>query len=97
MAEIAILRALQNHFRRLHIAKSIIQGGKNTEEAMKNLKPPVFFKQKNSFQSQLNRWSLRKLDKVLNKLSELEAQTKTSSMPVKTLCAQAVLSISAIK
>lgn len=97
VAEIAVLRALQNHFRRLHLAKAIIGEGKSTDEAMKNLSPPVFFKQKSSFQGQLNRWTLPKLDRILDKLSDLEAQTKQTGTPVNTLCSQAILSISMIR
>lgn len=97
IAEIAVLRALQNHFRRLHLAASIMQEGKSADEAMKNLRPPVFFKQQNTFKSQLNRWNLQKLDKILEKLSDLEAQTKKTGTPVRTLCSQAVLSISMVR
>lgn len=97
IAEIAVLRALQNHFRRLHLAKSILREGKNADEAMKNLRPPVFFKQQNAFKSQIDRWSLKKLDIILEKLSDLEAQTKQTGKPVQTLCAQAVLSISMMR
>lgn len=97
IAEIAVLRALQNHFRRLHLAKSIMDEGRSADEAMKNLMPPIFFKQQNAFKSQLNRWPLKKLDIILEKLSELEAQTKQTGTPVQTLCSQAVLSISMMR
>lgn len=97
VAEIAVLRALQNHFRRLHLTKAIITEGKSTDEAMKNLSPPVFFKQKSAFQAQLSRWTLPKLDRILDKLSDLEAQTKQTGTPVNTLCSQAILSISMIR
>lgn len=97
IAEIAVLRAIQNHFRRLHLAKSITLEGKNAEEAMKALSPPVFFKQQNQFRAQINKWPLKMLDTILTKLSELEAQTKRTAMPGETLCAQAILSISMIR
>lgn len=97
IAEIAVLRALQNHFRRLHLAKSIMEEGRSADEAMKNLMPPIFFKQQNAFKGQLNRWQLKKLDIILEKLSELEAQTKQTGTPVQTLCSQAVLSISMMR
>ncbi len=97
IAEIAVLRAIQNHFRRLHLAKSITIEGKNAEEAMKALSPPVFFKQQNQFRAQINKWPLKMLDTILAKLSELEAQTKRTAMPGETLCAQAILSISMIR
>ncbi len=96
-AFIAILRALQNHFRRLHIAKSHMLGGMDTDLAMKKLSPPVFFKQAPMFKAQMNSWSLPVLNQVLGKLSDLEAQCKQTGMPVETLCSQAILAISKVR
>lgn len=91
---IAILRALQTHFKKLHITKAKIEEGTALESAMKALSPPIFFKQQNAFKAQLNRWSMSGIAKVLQKLMDLEAQCKQTGMPVETLCAQAVLGIS---
>lgn len=97
VADIAILRSLQNHFRRLHYTQSIIQGGKTTEQAIKSLTPPIFFKVEPAFKAQLNKWQGAKLEMILQKLVELEAQTKRTGTPVQTLCSQAILSISAVR
>lgn len=91
---IAILRALQNHFRRLHLTRARIAEGDTTEGAMKALSPPVFFKVEDAFRAQLNRWSMPALEKVLNRLAQIEAQTKRTGTPVETLCGQAILSLS---
>ena len=94
---VAVLRSLQNHFRRLHITKSYMQGGLNVDAAMKKLTPPVFYKVQPQFKGQLNGWSLGALDTVLMKLTELEAQCKQTGMPVETLCGQAILGISKMR
>lgn len=94
---IVTLRSLQNHFRKLHITKSRMEQGINAENAMKSLAPPIFFKQQAAFKGQLQNWSLHGLNLVLNKLNDLEAQCKKTGAPVDTLCAQAILSISANK
>ena len=91
---IVVLRALQSHFRRLHLSKVKMQTGQSVEQAMKALSPPIFFKQEAAFKAQLNRWSLEGLNKTLQKLMQLEAQCKQTGVPVETLCAQAVLGIS---
>ncbi len=96
-AFVAILRSLQNHFRRLHMTRSYMQDGMDMDSAMKKLSPPVFFKQSPMFKAQVNSWSLPILNQVLNRLSELEAQCKQTGMPVDTLCSQAILAISKIK
>lgn len=94
---VTILRTLQNHFRRLHLTKAKMQNGAGADEAMKTLSPPIFFKQEQAFKSQLQTWSLPVLDKILGRLLDLEADCKKTGAPVETLCAQAVLSISAAK
>lgn len=95
MAEIAILRSLQNHFRRLHYTKVQISSGTPIDAALKSLQPPIFFKYEQAFKGQIARWPDGKLRKVLARLAELEAQTKQTGTPVKTLCSQAILAISA--
>lgn len=91
---IVILRALQTHFRKLHIAKSKIESGDAPESAMKSITPPIFFKQQPAFKKQLHRWSLSGITNILQKLMDLESQCKQTGMPVETLCAQAVMGIS---
>lgn len=95
--EITILRSLQNHFRRLHYTNALINEGKSAEEAVKSLQPPIFFKVEPAFKAQLGKWKGQKLDTVLGKLSDLEAQTKMTGAPVQTLCAQAILSLSVMR
>lgn len=94
---VVIVRSLQNHFRKLHMTRAKIEGGENVEQAVKGLRPPLFFKQAPLFKSQAQRWPLQKISTVLERLMDLEAQCKTTGMPVETLCAQAVLSISSIR
>jgi len=91
---VVILRSLQTHFRKLHLAKSKIEAGDAPESAMKAISPPIFFKQQPAFKNQLHRWSLPGISKILQRLTDLEAQCKQTGMPVETLCAQAVLGIS---
>lgn len=91
---IAIVRGLQNHFRRLHFVKSQIATGTAPDQALRSLSPPVFFKYKDGFMAQQRRWSLPALARTLEKLADLEAQCKQSRAPDQTLCAQALLAIS---
>ena len=91
---VAVLRALQNHFRRLHYVHALTNSGMDTDTAMKNLQPNIFFKYEQPFRAQLSRWQPEKLNDVLKKLSDLEAQTKRTGTPSETLTAQAILSLS---
>jgi DNA polymerase-3 subunit delta len=91
---IVLLRALQNHFRRLHLARACFEQGESLDGALKKLSPPVFFKQKEAFGAQVERGSLSLFSRCLEKLAALEAQCKQTGAPVETLCAQAILSLS---
>lgn len=97
MADVVILRTLQNHFRRLHYVGAMIDQGQSLDIAMKSLQPPVFFKYASPFKSHISKWRGPKLDMVMDKLAELEAQTKKTGTPVQTLCSQAILSLSVMR
>jgi len=94
VAVISILRTLQGHYMKLHIARCKMESGADAGEAMKALKPPIFFKQEAAFRTQLQGHSLDALMKILDRLNQLEAQTKRSGIPVETLCAQTILGLS---
>ena len=94
---IVMLRALQNHFRKLHLTKAKIDGGENPVAALKSLSPPVFFKHENDFKAQLSRWSSAAIETALARLAAIEAQCKQTGTPEETLCAQALLSLSRSK
>lgn len=94
---IAILRSLQNHFKRLHQASSAIETGTPTDQAMKSLQPPIFFKNQDNFRNQLNRWRANTLIKALGKLADIEADCKKTGTPAETLCAQTILGLSKMR
>lgn len=95
VAVVTILRAMQNHFRRLHFVKTYTEMGIPLEEVMKQLQPPIFFKLEDAFKSHLRKYSEKRLMAIMTRLSQIEAQTKTTGAPVETLCSQAILSLAA--
>ena len=90
-APIAILRVLARHFQRLHLASALITGGKSPEQAMKSLRPPVFFKQSNAFRSQCTRWPSALLESTLESIGQAEAACKTTGAPSDEICGQLLL------
>ncbi len=94
---IVILRTLQGHFRKLHLARARIENGMSTEEAMNKINPKIFYKFEPLFRSQINSWSMQSLDKVQNRLMDIEASCKKTGAPAETLCAQTVLGISSMR
>ena len=92
-APIRILRAAQRHFTLLHRTASRLDTGANADEAIAAIRPPLFFKLKDSFKRQLRLWPARRAAAVLIALVEAERQAKSSGMPGETLCRAALLRI----
>lgn len=70
--EILIIRALIRYFLNLYIVLSKKGSGINIDEAMRTLSPPIFFKYLNDFKINLNRFTLKKILKVLSILQQSE-------------------------
>ena len=94
-AAISILRAVARHFERLHLVSGAIDIGKPAAAAIKLLRPPLFFKQKNNFRTQLRRWPTNRLSQAIGSLSEAEILCKTAGVPADTICNQTLLRLGA--
>ena len=95
LAAISILRAVARHFQRLHLASGSVDDGKSMDTAMKSLRPPVFFKQADTFRGQVRNWPSGRLGQAILSLSEAEVQCKTTGMPTDTICDQTLLRLGA--
>lgn len=78
---VAILRAAARHFERLRMARYKIDEGKNPEEAMASLRPPVFYKYKPAFGKQVSTLSEKKVTRALALLQQGERAVKSSKDP----------------
>ena len=61
------------------------------EQAISNIKPPIFWKDKLIYLKQLEKWSLEKIRKVLNNTYEIEIQIKSNSLINKNLLLKKLL------
>lgn len=86
---VALLRAAQRHFQRLHIAVAATARGQTPQQAVKGLRPPVFWSQEAQITTQVRRWTLPLLRQALARLLEAEADCKRTNMPDETICARA--------
>ena len=75
---VTIIRVLINYLYRILEVKSLMQNN-NFNDAIKSLKPPVFFKQKDILRKHTNLWQISELELIIKKLSELETTCKTYS------------------
>ncbi len=95
-APVGVLRAVSRHFQRLHLAASAIEGGRPIEGALKELRPPVFFKQADQFRAQLCHWPSQRLGDALDALGEAEVACKTTGLPAGAVCNQALLRLTTL-
>jgi DNA polymerase-3 subunit delta len=92
---ISILRAVSGHFMRLASARSHMDAGKSAEQAMSQLRPPVFFKLKGPFGRQLSLWGSPALGQAVNRLLEAELACKRTGAPADLLTSRALFEIAA--
>ncbi|HVY12341.1 MAG TPA: DNA polymerase III subunit delta, partial [Alphaproteobacteria bacterium] len=96
-APVSILRGAQRHMLRLYEARARMESQNQTaDEAMKALKPPVFFKQEAAFRNQLRRWKPRVLERAIAMLLRAEAQCKSTGLPDHLIAEKALRDISAV-
>jgi DNA polymerase-3 subunit delta len=91
----SVLAALQRHISRLHHAHSLMLGGHSADEAMKNLRPPVFIMQKSAFTGQLRLWGEPALARALTSTLKAETRMKTTGSPADALMGRLLLALSA--
>jgi len=78
--EISLIRALNNYVNKVYLLKAEIDSGENMLQALKKIKPPIFFKQKDLIISHVNSWSLNSIKALLIKIDNLEKTIKLNSM-----------------
>lgn len=93
---VAILRAAQRHFQRLHMVAGSVAGGRSPDAAVEALKPPVFYKLRSRFVGQARRWNANLVRQALERLLDTEAEVKRTGMPDETLCARVLFQIASM-
>ena len=63
----------------------IKSGDENIEATVNKLRPPIFWKDKPFFLSQVNKWSVEKIRKLQKKTYDIELQMKSNSIISKEL------------
>jgi DNA polymerase-3 subunit delta len=90
---VSIIRMIIYHFNRLYQVKYLIEQGKDPQQALSSLSPPLFFKQVNDFTRSLKLWKLDQLMQMLMQLSQLELSAKQTSMPANLMLKQMIASL----
>lgn len=90
---IRVLRTAQGYFQRLHLAASRAADGRGPADAVKSLRPPVFFKAVDAMTRQVSRWSPTALAGALARLGQAEIRCKTTGYPDEAECGQALIDV----
>jgi DNA polymerase-3 subunit delta len=90
---VAVVRAATRHFQRLHRAAGAVRAGSAPDQAMKSLRPPVFFKRADAFRRELQTWSAARLANALETLTDAEIACKTTGVPAEAACRRALLGL----
>ncbi len=92
---ISVLRGVARHFQRLHLVVGQLKRGVRVEDALKRLRPPLFWKTADRFRGQAARWDAPALATALESLLTTEAACKRTASPVQALVSRALLQIAA--
>jgi DNA polymerase III subunit delta len=90
---VSVIRALLRHLQRLHLLAARIAAGGSIDEAIRAARPPIFFKQQDSWRRQLGRWSEVRLRRMLDLVGDAEFRMKQTGLPAETICREALFSV----
>ncbi len=71
-----IVLAAQRHFQRLHRARAGIDAGRSMDDAIRGLRPPLYFKARAAFEQQLRRWPLAQLGAAQSRIATAAKQAR---------------------
>ena len=87
------LSILNNRIEKLSLLNQEYNNEKNIEKAINNLKPPIFWKDKPSFQKQIKNWDLKKLNEAKKMLFDTEFLMKSNIHSNNTLIKKLVINL----
>lgn len=83
---VALLRAVQRHAQRLHLAASRLAEGESADQIARSQRPPLYFKLVDRFARQLAAWPATRLQRLMKLLLQAELQCKTTGFPEELIC-----------
>lgn len=95
VSPISILRAVARHMQRLHLLRGVMAQGVAAADAVKRLRPPVFWKEAAPLARQAEAWQSDRLAWALARLLEAEAACKRTGAPQALLTERALSEIAA--
>ena len=88
---VTVIRAAMRHFQRLNLLAARLGQGMSEEEALRSLRPPLFFRVQDRVRRQLRLWSERRTAQALSLLLEAEINAKRTGLPADAVCRDVLL------
>ncbi len=92
----AIILITQRYFLKLHRIRGEIDQGRSLDDALRGLRPPLHFKQRDAFASQCRRWTRGGLDQALKRIGETAKAARLSSSLEDTLAERLILALAGL-
>jgi DNA polymerase III subunit delta len=74
-----VIAVVQRYFLKLHRVRSDLDAGQRLDDALKAIRPPLFFKQKDTFARQVRSWPRGQLDQALRRIAEAAKAARLTS------------------
>jgi DNA polymerase-3 subunit delta len=94
ISSVALIRAFIRHFKIIEKIHFGIHEGSSIDTVIKNIKPPIFFKDQPTIIYQTKLWNLNRTNLILRRLVDTEIKSKLGIFVDKLLVAQFILSTS---
>lgn len=88
-----IILATQRYVQRLHRTRAAIDQGRSLDDALRGLRPPLHFRQKDAFSGQLRQWSTPRLDQALAAIATTAKTARLTSSLEDTLAERLLITL----
>jgi len=89
----AVIAATQRHFQRLHRVRVAVDKGNTLDDALRQLRPPLHFKQKDAFAAQCRRWTASRLADALGRIAATAKSARLAGALEETLAERLVMGL----
>jgi DNA polymerase-3 subunit delta len=90
---VSVIRAMLRHLQRLHVLAARAAAGATVAEVVRTARPPIFYRQEDSFKRQLVLWNEVGLRVQLDHIAQAELHMKLTGLPAETICREAMLAV----
>lgn len=92
----AIILITQRYFQKLHRLRGEMDQGRPLDDAIRGLRPPLHFKQRDAVTRQVRRWSRAGLEMALKRIAETAKMARLNSSLEGTLSERLILALASI-